>query len=148
MAERTERGDSLAELLFAIAIFGISGVALIQGLFTLAVGAGSGKKLSAAQTVLNTAAESVAAAPYVVCPAPGIYPVSPSSGYTPPSGWSGTITIASIEYWDGTGFVPACDSVAIAAAPFDMFRLQKIKLTAAPVGLPPRDLTILKRGTT
>jgi hypothetical protein len=151
MPGRIERGDSLAELLFAITIFGIAGFALLQGLFTLAVGAGSGKKLSTAQTVLATAAESVSAAPFVNCPTPPIYyPVAPlpASGYTPPSGWAGTVSITAIKYWNGLSFVPACPTSAeFTSSQYDILLLQKITVTAAPAGLPARSIEILKRGT-
>lgn len=145
MRRGDERGDSLAEILMAITVFGIAGIALIQGLFTLSFGAGSGKRLGSAQTVLVTAAETIAAVPYENCAT--AYPVEPGGGYQRPQGWSGSISV-TYEYWNGTAFTQTCDEAAIVAAPFDALRLQRITVTVNTISSPARSIAVLKRGTT
>lgn len=101
-AERadSEAGFTLVELLLAVGILGISGVALIGGMMTSIQVSDLGRRQAEGQGEVRAYAEAVAGAAYANCAA------SYSTFYSPPSGYTATMTVA---YWDGTSaFTSTC----------------------------------------
>ncbi len=95
-----DRGFTLVELLLAVAILGISGVAVVGGMMTSIQVSDLGRRQAEGQGEVRAYAEAVAGAAYANCAA------SYASSYTPPTGYSAAMTVA---YWDGTSaFTSTC----------------------------------------
>jgi hypothetical protein len=100
-----DAGETLIELLVAIAILGTSVIAILGGILVVEESSSMHRKQAQAQNGLRSWAEQVSTAPYVNCAlASGFSPPSPSlpSGFTP--------TVAAVRYWNGTSFANSCGS--------------------------------------
>jgi type II secretory pathway pseudopilin PulG len=102
MDPRSEAGDSLIELIIAVAILGLAVTAILGAI-------ASGLSLSVvhrrqtdASAVLISASEAIKDSsinPHVACAS--TYDIT--TGITYPTGWSASnVEITSIEFWDGT----------------------------------------------
>ena len=104
---RGEGGESLAELLVAIAIVGIA-VVVIVGSMAAAIGLSTQHRQQATgSTLLNSAADAVKSKPYVSCsPTAPDYSLVPGDGVTIPSGY--TVTVNNVRALDTAGAAAAC----------------------------------------
>jgi type II secretory pathway pseudopilin PulG len=104
-----ERGESLLELVVAIALMGMAIVAVMSGLTTTVLLSDvQRKEATAASTVRNYAEalqQFVASGHYVACANAGSYAVP---GFTPPSGFTARIVAGSVQYWAGALWLPLC----------------------------------------
>ncbi|HEU5270481.1 MAG TPA: type II secretion system protein [Jatrophihabitans sp.] len=106
-----ERGETLIELLVALAILGIALVAVI-GAFgaSIAMSDVHRKQASAGAAVRNYAeqvAYYVADTGYTACAAPSAYAAG-TVGYTAPAGY--TASPLSVRYWSGSAWSASCGS--------------------------------------
>ena len=112
----SDAGFSLAEILVAIAIVGITFTAILGGIMTSITASALQRKQATADAIVRSAAESVKDSnqnAYVSCAVPGSYPLG---AVTVPGGFAVNITL--VEYWTGTtpvagtpyspAFQPAC----------------------------------------
>lgn len=112
MADRTrdERGETLVEVLLAVAIMGIAAVAIMAGLTTSVLMSDIHRKQATAGAVVREFAEavqhSVADGNYVACASTTSY--SSPSGFTVPSGYAKSVL--SIRYWNGSTWQSSCSS--------------------------------------
>lgn len=102
-----DAGESLLEILIAIAIMGIAFTGLFGGMLTAASMSGLHRQQADSQLELLRAVETIKAAPYIgdcasYTPGTNLYDVPPSP-YAP--GWTVQETV---EYWDGVDFA-ACN---------------------------------------
>lgn len=95
-----ERGESLVELLLAVAILGIAIVAILAGMATAITASDANRKQARVETLLRNYAEAITnpAVAYVECATTGSYPASPP-GFTLPPNF--TLTVTQVRYWDG-----------------------------------------------
>jgi len=106
---RSERGDTLVEVLMTIVIIGIAFTGILAGLATASRVSGIHRAQANADVVLSNAAESVKKQTYVACPLVDVTSYSPTSGVTLPTGWSASnVTITSIQKWNGSAFQASC----------------------------------------
>jgi type II secretory pathway pseudopilin PulG len=98
---RGEAGDSLIEILAAVAIIAMTLTVLVLSLSTGALGVRTANRLTTATNLAAAQLESIKATEYVTGTAS--YPTIPTDGYT---------ISQEISYWDGTSFtsVPGDDS--------------------------------------
>ena len=110
MDTRADRGETLLELLIAVAILGIVVVAIIGTLFTSILVSDSHAKQATAQEYVHDYAEAienvVAGGGYVSCATISTYQ-SPT-GFALPTGY--TKSVKSVQYWSGTTWNSTCDS--------------------------------------
>jgi type II secretory pathway pseudopilin PulG len=97
-----ERGETLVELLLAIVILGIAGVAVLGGLGTSIIVSDAHRKQTVSGAAVRAYAEQlqtkVAALGYVSCAtAPGSY-ASAAVGYIAPAGYAASST--GVTYWN------------------------------------------------
>jgi Tfp pilus assembly protein PilE len=106
-----ERGETLLELLIAVAIMGIAVVAIMAGLTTSVLMSDIHRKQATAGTAVRDYAEAlqtfVAADNYVACAT-----TTPSSyglpSFTLPAGFAKSVVSGSIRYWDGVSWQSTC----------------------------------------
>jgi len=98
---RGEAGDSLVEILAAVAIIATTLTVLVLSLSTGALGVRTANQLTTATNLAIAQLESIKAAEYVTDTAS--YPPIPTDGYT---------ISQDISYWDGSSFtsIPGVDS--------------------------------------
>lgn len=104
-----ERGESLLELVIAIALMGVAIVAVMSGLTTTVLLSDvQRKEATASSTVRNYASalqQFVASGHYVACASAGTYVVP---GFTPPAGFTARVVAGSMRYWTGVLWLPLC----------------------------------------
>ena len=118
LTDRSERGNTMLEMIIAIAIMGIAAAALLGGLASGIVSSGMHRQQTDVGTVLASAGEavkdsSVGRNPFVPCAGNASY--SPTNGVTLPSslGWSpANVLVTQVQYWDGTKFQGICNYVS------------------------------------
>lgn len=143
--EQDQRGDTLVEVILAVAILGIVVVAVVGGMYTTVVGSDIHRKQSVATTVLTGAAEALKEPTTLFSACAGTshagYNAAVSS-VSRPSGWAAPV-ITSVDYWDGTTFTAACYDTAAYGR---LLRLQRITLTvSSPDGRSVESLELVKR---
>jgi len=96
-----ERGETLVELLLAIVILGLAGLAVLGGMGTSIIVSDAHRKETVSGAAVRAYAEQlqtkVAASGYVSCAAPGSY-ASAAVGYAPPAGYAASQT--GVKYWN------------------------------------------------
>lgn len=120
---RVEQGSTLIELMMAIVIVSIAGVALLGGMATGIASSSMHRQQTDVGTVLASAVEAVkdqGRNPFQHC-RPNY---QPTAGVVFPSKWSGTVKITSYQWWDGTRFQGTCP-------PGNLFTLQLIAITVS-----------------
>jgi Tfp pilus assembly protein PilV len=119
---RSEAGDSLIEVLFAIVVIGLTVTAIMAALATSLSASAEHRSLATVDTVLKSYAEIVkydiqlqpAPSPWFtecasVTQVGGVsYYNSNQVLYTRPPGYAGSIGIDSIQYWNGATFDSTC----------------------------------------
>jgi type II secretory pathway pseudopilin PulG len=106
-----ERGETLVELLLAIVILGIAGVAVLGGMGTSIIVSDAHRKETVSGAAVRAYAEQlqtkVAASGYVTCAGAGSY-ASGTVGFTPPTGYAASPT--AVQYWNLSTktFGPTC----------------------------------------
>jgi type II secretory pathway pseudopilin PulG len=90
---RGERGETLVELLVTVVIMGSAIVALVAGVATAVASSDTHRQDATAEGVVRSYAEQVVNATYVDCT------TTYTPAYTPPTGW--TLSITSIQYLQG-----------------------------------------------
>ncbi len=110
-----ERGESLLELLIALAIMSVAVVAVVGGLLTSILTSDLHRKQSTAGAAVHDYAEVVekyvVGATYTSCAAPSAY--NPATvGYTAPTGY--TASAVAVRYWSGTAWTTSpCTDVGL-----------------------------------
>jgi type II secretory pathway pseudopilin PulG len=103
-----DRGESLVELLFAIAIMSTAVVAMLAGLATAVVVSDMHRKQASAGAQVRTFAEAVekainsSSSAYVDCASDTAY----ESVFTAEPGY--TRDVVEVRYWNGSGFTGVC----------------------------------------
>ena len=104
-----ERGETLIEVLIAIAIMGIVIPAVMGGLVTTILVSDIHRKQATAGAYLRNYAEAienqVMAGDYLECTAPPSKYAAPT-GFTVPSGF--TFGVTKVQYWTGSSWSPTC----------------------------------------
>ena len=99
-----DRGETLLELVVALAILGLAVVAIVGGLSAALTLTDVHRKQAAAGVAVRDYAEAmqtaVATGHYTACAVPS--PVN----YTPPTGYAKSVV--SIRFWNGSAWQPSC----------------------------------------
>jgi prepilin-type N-terminal cleavage/methylation domain-containing protein len=101
-----DRGETLLELIVALAIMSVAVVALVGGLGTSIMMSDIHRKQATAGMILRNYAEDVTAKVDT-----GGYPAACApldTAYTPPSGFSATVVSGSVRYWTASGWTSSC----------------------------------------
>jgi type II secretory pathway pseudopilin PulG len=105
---RTDRGETLLELLVAVVLMGIALVAVVGGLATSILVSDVHRKQATAGASVRDYAEAlakvVAGGGYIPCAAPAAYTSTP--GFDVPTGFSKTTT--AVRYWTGSAWAGSC----------------------------------------
>jgi type II secretory pathway pseudopilin PulG len=106
---RLERGESLLELVIAIALMGLAIVAVMSGLTTTVLLSDVQKKQATAGATVRNYAEAlqqfVANGHYIACAAASSYAVP---GFAVPEGFTAKVVSGSVQYWNGLLWLPLC----------------------------------------
>jgi type II secretory pathway pseudopilin PulG len=104
-----ERGESLLELVIAIALMGVAVVAVMSGLTTTVLMSDVQRKQATAVATVRNYAEAlqqyVADGHYVACATASSYAVP---GFAPPAGFTAKVVSGSVQYWTGILWLPLC----------------------------------------
>jgi prepilin-type N-terminal cleavage/methylation domain-containing protein len=127
---RSEQGNTMLELIMAIAIIGLTASALLGGLASGMISSGLHRQQTDVGAVLAAAGESVkdpavGRNPFVVGAGTATY--SPTAGVTLPSAaWSAAnVVITAVQYWNGTAF----QSTSADASSGGVLKMQLITIT-------------------
>ena len=112
---RSEIGETLAEVLVALAILSVAVVTIVGSMGTAVTIATRHRTQTVAGTILLSAADAVkdqARNPYAQCPAS----YDPTTGVGVPSGWAVAVPGGGVLYWDATALAfqsscPATDGM-------------------------------------
>jgi prepilin-type N-terminal cleavage/methylation domain-containing protein len=152
---RDDDGYTLIEVILAVAIMGITFVAVLSGIATTVVTARVHRDQADVSTVLVSASERVKAAAYVPGATSATYLGAAQTAPSLPAGWTSSVivipavdSVTSLQnplFWDGTTF---------QATPFDnplgtppVIPLQQIKITVtSPDNRAVQSMYVVKRG--
>ncbi len=105
-ARSPDGGETLLELLVALAIMSVAVVAIVGGLVVAIMMSDVHRKQATAGAAVRDYAETIENAVvgggYVACAGTG----SCGGGFTPPSGY--TAGVVSVRYWDGSAWQATC----------------------------------------
>jgi prepilin-type N-terminal cleavage/methylation domain-containing protein len=137
---RSERGDTLVEVLITISVVGIAFTGLLAGLATAINLSGVHRGQANADVVLVSAADSVKNQTYIACPIVNLVSYNPTQGVNLPSGWSASdVAVTSVKGWNGSAFVscPVVDG-----------KLQLVTITATtPDSRSSESIDVVKRNS-
>jgi len=138
----SEGGESLLELIVAVAILGLGVVALLGGLTTAVFGSALNRSQADVSAVLTAASEQVKAATYMTCAVQATY----LGSFTYP-GWTGPAPVFGIDDWNGAFFVPRVAGASTCAQLENLgYRQQRVTLTvSSPNTRVSQTLTVVKR---
>jgi prepilin-type N-terminal cleavage/methylation domain-containing protein len=142
-AERSEAGVTLIELMVTISILGIAFTALLASLMGVFSFGEQHRKLAVGETLVRRYADSVNNATYVDCATTSSY--SASLTPAPPTGY--TVTITTVEYWNGDASATfgTSQSGCVSASDKGAQRITVRVTGVASVGPLSNDVVILKR---
>jgi type II secretory pathway pseudopilin PulG len=144
-----DHGETLLEVLLSIAIIGLAFAAALGGLRLGLIGSRVHRSQATAGTVLVTAVENVKKdAVYTPCAVANDAAYLPQAQLAVPAGWAASsVSITSVKYWDGSGFVTSgCASLEAVA---DILRMQLITVqVTSPEGETTESMSFIKRGST
>ncbi len=127
-ARRDESGDTLVEVLVAIVVLSLCGLALLLTFSTSITASVEHRSLATLDTVLRSASESATAqiqqqsgALFSSCATPSLYNANVTLSV--PAGF--TVAITSVQYWTGTSF-----SAIGASCPTGSLQPQLLTMTA------------------
>ncbi|MFC0629039.1 type IV pilus modification PilV family protein [Kribbella deserti] len=104
---RNERGESLLELMIAVALMGVALVALMAGVATTIIVSDTQRKQATAATTVRDYAEALQAyvgdGNYRNCATTYAVP-----GFAPPPGFTARVVPGSVQYWTGLLWLPLC----------------------------------------
>lgn len=102
-----ERGESLLELVVAIALMGVAIVAVMAGLTTTVLMSDTQRKEATVVATVRNYAEAlqnyVASGHYVACATTYAVP-----GFAVPEGFTAKVVSGSVQYWTGALWLPLC----------------------------------------
>ncbi|MFI5731848.1 type II secretion system protein [Kribbella sp. NPDC051587] len=102
-----ERGESLLELVVAIALMGVAIVAVMAGLTTTVLLSDTQRKEATAVATVRNYAEAlqnyVANGHYIACATTYAVP-----GFAVPEGFTAKVVSGSVQYWTGALWLPLC----------------------------------------
>ncbi|MBV9097762.1 MAG: type II secretion system protein [Frankiaceae bacterium] len=141
-ASRNDAGDTLVEIVIALAIMGIAVVAMLTGLSAVTNASALHQDHATAETYLRAAAEAVAGTNVAYDKCTG----SHTPSYTLPSNPTGfQLSVALIKYWDGTSgggtFLSSCPATGDKGA--QQITLE-IKSTGSPALAVDQTVTVVK----
>ena len=146
---RPDRGETLIEVLIAIAIIGITAAALFGGISAGIFSSTIHRHQTIAGTILESAGETLANIsfnPYVNCATTGSY--NPEGGFTnevPSGGWS--VSITQVEWWSGSSFIPSTSPNCPDTTSDGFLHLQLIDISVyGPGGQTIQSRSYIKRG--
>jgi type II secretory pathway pseudopilin PulG len=144
-ATTADGGESLIEVLIAIALLGIAFAAALGGMRLGLLGSQVQRSHADTETVLLRAVEQVKAGAYVPCATGGAADYLPGAQSALPAGWAaGAVTIPSIDYWDGNDFDGNDCAANEQVAP--ILRIQRITVQVSdPTGGATASMTFVKR---
>ncbi|MGQ0843283.1 MAG: type IV pilus modification PilV family protein [Sporichthyaceae bacterium] len=122
--DRSDRGESLVELLVSIAILGIAVVAILGAVGMSATASSLHQGQATVQNVLHNWAEQLSDAPYTPCATPAQARAAASP--TLPAGFTAEVT--GVRFWNGSEFA--------APSPCVDSGLQRITLSVVGSGSP------------
>jgi type II secretory pathway pseudopilin PulG len=137
-----DRGDTLVEIMMAVAIFMAAGAAILGGFTTVITGTAVHRDQADVETVIRNSAESV------VRPTTSYIPCATTSSYSSAvvSAPNVNQSISRVEYWDGaTGggaFQSSCPSGDLG---LQRITIHAVKLAAGAQAT--EDVMVLKRKT-
>ncbi|TDO35713.1 pilin/secretion family protein with methylation motif [Kribbella sp. VKM Ac-2527] len=103
---RSERGESLLEVLIAVAIMGVAVVGIMAGLTSSVLISGFHKQQATAGTAVRDYAEAlqnyVADGHYAECAATYDVP------FAEPAGYQKSVVAGSVQYWNGSAWQASC----------------------------------------
>lgn len=103
---RADRGETLLELVIALAILTVAVVAVVGGLSAGVFMADVHRKQATAGATVRDYAEAiestVASGGYIACAGPASY--ATPAGFAPPAGYTASVVPASVRYWTGTAW--------------------------------------------
>jgi Tfp pilus assembly protein PilV len=99
LRQRRDQGETLIELLIAIAILGVCVVAIGSGIAGAVMVSGLHRDQADATRILHNYVETLEAAPYDACTSShqATYTLATQSGFAAP--------VLTVAYWDGSNFV-------------------------------------------
>jgi prepilin-type N-terminal cleavage/methylation domain-containing protein len=98
---RSERGDTLVEVLVSVVILAIVTAGLLAGMTTTTASSNIGRQQADAETLLTTVGEAVKDPTQFTYKCLGNYDVQSLA----PTGW--TAAVVNHQLWNGSSFVPA-----------------------------------------
>lgn len=114
-ALRRQEGESLVELLLAVALLGTTSVSVLAAFGTLVKSSDVGRRTSAAATRLTAAAQAVAdngRVPFLDAFAPDYDPAV--GGVLPDDTVTEVAVVPPVRFWDGSTFTDQCSDEARA----------------------------------
>ena len=132
-----DRGETLVELLIALAIMAITVVAVVGGLVSyISVSDIHRKQATAGAGVLDygeAVQKSVTTGGYTACASPSSYAAA-AVGYVPPAGYASAVQ--SVRYWSGSTWVSTC-------SPGSDVGLQRVSLQVASTDTRAVEITVV-----
>lgn len=143
-----DAGESLIEVLLSIALMGIGFVAVLGAMQLGLMGSEVHRSQATSETVMLSAVERVKAGSttYKPCAVANDADYLPRAQSAAPADWSAaTISIPSVQYWNGTGFQSGGCAALEAIAPILRIQLITVQVTS-PNGDATESMSFVKRG--
>lgn len=143
-ANSSDSGESLLEVLLAIAIIGIAFAAVLAGLGTAVTTSGINREQADDTAYVRAIAERIEAAPFTSCATASDYELA-LAGTSMPSGTpaiaspSGSTRSLSVAYWNGTTFGMPCTPAT------DLHRITVTTIPQDGRATAPQPLQVVKR---